>query len=98
MHLLYSALPVLYVPLRYTRGALVAQRHTYAPPSSRSSQYQMIFIILSMSQSNDLADPVFDIVGLAGFKSMANAISLALLFRLILFLLYLLSLFLTMGW
>ena len=37
----------------------------------------MTFVPLSVSLWNDLADSVFDGVGLAGFKSMANAILLA---------------------
>ena len=32
----------------------------------------MTFVRLSVSLCNDLADPVFDGVGLAGFKSRAN--------------------------
>ena len=35
------------------------------------------FIPLSVSLWNDVADPVFDGVGLAGFKSRANAFLLA---------------------
>ena len=31
----------------------------------------------SVFQRNDLADPIFDIVGLEGFKSRANAVLLA---------------------
>ena len=43
--------------------------------SLRTSQYRVSFIPLSVSLWNDLADPVFDYVGLAGFKSRANAFS-----------------------
>ena len=32
------------------------------------------FVFLSVSLSNDLADPVFDGVGLTGFKSRANSL------------------------
>ena len=78
MHLLYDALPGPYVPVRVTRGALVARRYTYAPPRCRTTQYRGTFIPLSVSL-NDLGDPVFDGVGLAGFKSRANAFLLALL-------------------
>ena len=73
MHPLNDALPGPYVPVRVTRGALVAHRYTYAPPRCRTSQYRWIFALLSVSLWNDLADPVFDGVGLAGFKSRANA-------------------------
>ena len=71
------ALPGPYVPVRVTRGALVAHRYTYAPPCCRTSQYCMIFIPLSVSLWNDLANPIFDGVGLAGFKSRAKAFLLA---------------------
>ena len=49
MHPLCSALSVSYVPVRVTRGALVAHRYTYAPPRCRTSQYCKIFIPLSVS-------------------------------------------------
>ena len=70
---LYGALPVLYVPEPVTRGALVSHRYTYAPPHCRTSQYSRTFIPLSVSLWNHLANPVFDDVGLAGFKSRANS-------------------------
>ena len=77
MHLLYGALPVPYVPVPVTRGAVVARRYTYAPPRCRTFQVRRTFILLSVSLWNDLSDPVFDGVGLAGFKSRANAFLLA---------------------
>ena len=78
MHPLCGALPVPYVPVRVTRGALIAHRYTYAPPRCRTSQYRMTFIPLSVSLWNDLVvDPVFDGVGLAGFRSRSNAFLLA---------------------
>ena len=70
MHPLDGALPGPYVTLRVTRDALVAHRYTYAPPRCRTSQYHMAFIPLSVSLWNDLADPVFDHVGLDGFKNI----------------------------
>ena len=73
MHPLNGALPGPYVPVRVTRGALVAHLYTYVQPHCRTSQYRRTFIALSVSLRNDLADPVFDGVGLAGFKSRANA-------------------------
>ena len=76
-HPLCGDLPVHYVPVRVTRGALIAHRYTFAPPRCRTSQYRMTFIRLSVSLWNDLVDPVFDGVGLAGFKSMSNAILVA---------------------
>ena len=77
MHSLYGALPEPFVPLRVTRGAEIAQRYIYAPPQCRTSQHCMIFILKSVSLWNDLGDPVFDGVVLAGFKSRANAFLLA---------------------
>ena len=60
MHPLYGALPVPYVPVRVTRGALVAHRHTYAPPRCRTSQYCRTFIPLPVSLWNDLDAALFD--------------------------------------
>ena len=76
-HPLYGALLVPYLLVRVTRGAVIAHRFTYAPPHCRTSQYRRTFILLSVSLWNDLNDPVFDGVGLAGFNSKANAFSLA---------------------
>ena len=77
MHPLNDALPGPYVPVRVTRGALVAHRYTYAPICCRTSQYLSTFAPLSVSLWNDLADSVFDDVGMAGFKSRANAFLLS---------------------
>ena len=77
MHPLNGALPGAYVPVRVTRGALVTHRYTYALPRCRTSQFSRTFFPLSVSLRNDLAHPVFDGVGLAGFKSWANASLLA---------------------
>ena len=74
---LCGALPVPYVPVRVTRGALIAHRYTFAPPRCRTSQYHRTFIPLSVSLWNDLVDPVFVGVGLAGFKSRSNVFLLA---------------------
>ena len=73
VHPLNGALPGPYVPARVTRGALVAHRYINAPPRCRTLQYSRTFIPFSVSLWNDLANPVFDGVGLAGFKSRANA-------------------------
>ena len=51
---------------------------TYAPPRCRTSQYCRTFVPVSLSLWNDLANPVFDGVGLAGFKSRANAFFIGL--------------------
>ena len=73
---LNSAVPGPYVPVQVTRGALVAHRFT-ALPICKTSQNHRTFISLSVSLWNDLANPVFDGVGRAGFKSRANAFLLA---------------------
>ena len=77
MYLLSGALPLPNVPAHVTRGALVAHRHSFAPPRCRTSQYRRSFVPLSVSLWNDLSDPVFDGVGQAGFKSRDNAFLLA---------------------
>ena len=77
MHPLSGALLLPYVPARVTRGALVAHKHSFAPPRCRTSQYCRSFVPLSVSLRNDPSDPVFDGVGLAGLKSRANALLLA---------------------
>ena len=77
MHPLYGALPVPYVPVWVTCGAVIAHRYTYAPPRCRTSQYRQTFVPFSVSLWNDLSDPLFDGVGLVGFKSRANAFLLA---------------------
>ena len=51
MHPLYSALPVPYVLVRVTRGAVIAYLYTYAPPRCRTSQHRRTFIPLSVSIS-----------------------------------------------
>ena len=75
MHPLKGTLPGPYVPVQVTRSALVAHWYSYAQPHCRTLQYSRTFIPLSVSLWNDLANPVFDSVGLAGFKSRANAFS-----------------------
>ena len=77
VHPFNGALPGPYVPVRVTRCALVAHQYTYAPPRCRTLQYSRTFIPFSVSLWNDLANSVFDGVGLAGFKSRASASLLA---------------------
>ena len=77
MHPLNGALPGPYLPVRVTRGALVTHQYTYAPTRCRDSQCSKTFIPSSVSMWNDLANPVFDGVGLAGFKSRVNTLLLA---------------------
>ena len=49
MHPLNDALPLVFVQVLVTRGALVAHRYTYEPPRSRTLQYRMTFISLTVS-------------------------------------------------
>ena len=77
MHPLRGALPLQYVPVRVTRGASVAHRHSFATPRCRTAQHRRTFVHHSVSLWNDLSHPVFDGVGLAGFKSRVNAFLLA---------------------
>ena len=63
MHPLHGAFAVQYLPVRVTHDAAIAHRSTFIP--------------LSVSLWNALVDPVFDGVGLAGFKTRSNAFLLA---------------------
>ena len=74
---LCGALPVPYVPVWVTHGALIAHWYTFAPLHCRTSQYRRTFILLSVFLWNDPVDPIFDGGGLAGFKSRSNAFLLA---------------------
>ena len=47
-HPLNDALPGPYVPVRVTRGALVADQYSYVPPRCRTSQYRRTFVPLSV--------------------------------------------------
>ena len=77
MYSLGGALPLPYVPARVTRGALVAHRHSFATHRCRTSWYRSTFVPHLVSPWNDNTDPVFDDVGLAGFKSRTNSYLLA---------------------
>ena len=71
VHPLCGPLPVLFCTnagYSWSRGALIAHRYSYAPPSCRTAQYLRIFIHHSVS-CNDLFDIVFDGVRLAGLKT-----------------------------
>ena len=59
-----------------TLGALVAHWYAYPPRRCRTTLNHRTFSpanTLSVSLWNDRDDPVFDGVGLAGFKSRANS-------------------------
>ena len=77
MRQLNDGVPLTYVPVRVIRGALVAHRYTYARTRCSTSHFRRTFVPLSVSLWNNFADPVFDGVGLAGFKSWANVFLLA---------------------
>ena len=63
MHPLYGALPVPYVPVRVTRGALVAYRYMHVWVSFLQNM-EWPQDLYSVSIGNDVVDPVFDGVGL----------------------------------
>ena len=63
MHPLIGTLPLPHAPVRVHRGALAAHRHSIGPPRCRTFLYRRTLL--------------FDGVGLAGFKSRANAYVLA---------------------
>ena len=54
-----GVLPGPCVPVRVTRGVLVAHRYTYAPPQCCTSQYHRTFIPLSVSLWKYVANPIF---------------------------------------
>ena len=73
LYALSGALLSPYVLEGVNCGALVAHRQLFATPCCQTSQYHRTFLPLSVSFWNNLSDPVFNGVGLAGFKSRANA-------------------------
>ena len=78
MHPLNDALPGPYVPVRVTPGALFAHQYTYAPPCCSTSQYRRTFVSLSVSLWNDLADPVFDGVGIPRVQEQGQCVFIGL--------------------
>ena len=78
VHPLNSALPGPHVPVRVTRGALVAHRYTYAPPSCRTLQYSRTFIPLSVSFWNDLDNPRIRWCGTGGFQEQGQCFFIGL--------------------
>ena len=94
MHPLSGAFPLPYVPARVTRGALVAHRHSFAPPHCRTSLYRRTIVPLSVSLWNDLSDTVFDWRASRAEPMLSCWHDLLFLFCLLLFYLFLPS----MGW
>ena len=78
MHPLNGALPGPYVPVRVTPSALAAHKCIYTPPHCKASQYRRTFNPLSVFLLDDLADPVFNGVGLTGFNSQAFSFFISL--------------------
>ena len=76
MHPLNGALPLPYVLAPVTRGDLFGYRHSFEHPRCSTSQHLRTLVPLSVSLWNDLSDPVFDDVGMVGFKSRVNAFQL----------------------
>ena len=74
MHSLFGAQPVPYVPVRITRDSRSVHLCTSSLQNLAGPQ---AFFALSVSLWNDHGYPVFDGVGLAGFKSRANDFLLA---------------------
>ena len=72
MQALNDALPGQYVAVRVTRGALVAHRYTYTPPSCRTSQYHRLLFPSQCPSGMILLTPCSRVHD-AGFKSRANA-------------------------
>ena len=68
MHHRYGALHVPCLPVQVILDALVALRYTY----ETRRRITFVPIPLSVSLWNDLVDPVFNGVGLAGSKSKTN--------------------------
>ena len=69
-------LPVPYVPVRYTRRCDRISVHLWASSLQNLAVPQDFYLVVSISV-NGLGDPVFDGVGVTGFKTRANAFSLA---------------------
>ena len=80
---LYGAVPVPYVPVLVTRGAVIAHRLTYTPPRCRTSLYSRTFIPFSISLWNDLSDPELSIrwCGTGGFQEQLQCLFIGLAAR-----------------
>ena len=74
MHPYYSVLPGPHVPVQIIHAVLWSHIGilNYSIPRCRTSQYRRNFSPLSLYLCNDLADPLYDGLLLAGFKSSAN--------------------------
>ena len=78
MHPLCGALPVPYVPVLVMRCAvIVTSVHLYASSLQNLAVSPDFYSLVCISVERSYSDPVFDGVGLAGFKSRANAFLVA---------------------
>ena len=76
MYPLNDALPGQYVPVRVTRDALVAHRHTYAPPSCRTSQYRRTLVPSQCPSGTTLLTPYS--CGTGGFREQGQCFFIGL--------------------
>ena len=77
MQPLYGAIPAPDVPLRVTRGALVAHRCTYAPARCRTSQDHMTFVSLSVCICGTILLTLYSMVGTGRFQEQGQCLLLA---------------------
>ena len=77
IHSLSRALLLPYKPARFTLMFCTRVQHSFAPPLCRTSRYYRTFVLFSVFLWNDIGYPVFDGVGLVGFKSRANTFPLS---------------------
>ena len=65
-----GALPLPYVPMRVTPGALVVHRHSFAPPRCRTAQYCRTSVPLSVAKVGAICPSLLKTVGagLVGFE------------------------------
>ena len=78
IHPVNGARPGPYVPVRVTRGALVAHRYTYAPPRCRTSHRRRTFILFSVSLWNDLTNPCIRWCGTDRFQEQGQCFFIGL--------------------
>ena len=98
---LFGALHVTYVPVRVTRGTLVAHRYVCAPPSCRTSIAvpHDLYSALSVHVERSCWQNIFRDAGLTGFKNRVNAFLLVkLLYPILTSTTFPFLFFLSKGW
>ena len=100
MHPLNEALPGPYVPVLVTRGALVAHRHTNAPPRCRTSQSAGVLFASQCPSGMILPTPFVRWCGTGGFQEQGQCffIGLSCSILTIVFYYFSLSLLLSIVW